>query len=184
MWRALTDEAVVLLERLQQQHIQIIGRLDDLARAQVHLVAAQGDVEAVSQEIRIGVKNIITHEEQALQSARKARLMPRMLLMASADEAMTWLYPGDPKAYHNKIVRERAPVTGSWFLESEAFLAWCKDKPNGSGARILLGRAIREQDTWLCACIFVYKVHSGCRQDLSCVRAILDAIAVGTHLFA
>jgi hypothetical protein len=144
MWSALTDEVVVLLGRLQQQHIQIISRLDDLARNQIRLVAAHGDVEAASEDIRIGVQKIITHEEQAMQGARMSCSLPMMLMTTSADAAMAWLYPGDPKAHHDKIVRERAPASGSWFLESEAFLAWCEDTPNRSSARILLGRAIRE----------------------------------------
>jgi hypothetical protein len=67
---ALTSDAVAQLERIQQQHTQIIDRLKDLAREQVHLANAQDHVAAASQEIRIGVQKIISREEQALQGAR------------------------------------------------------------------------------------------------------------------
>jgi hypothetical protein len=63
----LTGKAVVLLDRLQQQHTQIIDRLSDLAQHQIHLVAAQGGVVATGQDIQISVQKIISHEEQALQ---------------------------------------------------------------------------------------------------------------------
>jgi hypothetical protein len=67
---ALTGDTVAQLERIQQQHTQIIDRLKDLAREQGHLVNAQAYVAAASQDIRIGVQKIISREEQALQGAR------------------------------------------------------------------------------------------------------------------
>jgi hypothetical protein len=67
-----------------------------------------------------------------------------MALKVNTDAAFNWIYPGDPKAHHDKIVRERAPASGSWFLESEPFLEWCADKPKTPSRNIILGRAIRQ----------------------------------------
>jgi hypothetical protein len=44
-----------------------------------------------------------------------------MTIKPLADAAIDWLYPGDSKAYHNKLSRERVPASGSWFLESDSF---------------------------------------------------------------
>jgi hypothetical protein len=67
----------------------------------------------------------------------------RMAIDGGADEAINWLYPGNPNSHHDKIVRQRVYDSGSWFLESQRFLTWSEDTPDNPSPRILLGRAIR-----------------------------------------
>lgn len=53
-----------------------------------------------------------------------ARMLTGQLLDEQHERLRRWLDPPDPSTNYNKAIKERFPGTGTWFINSPAFIEW------------------------------------------------------------